>query len=460
MKAFKPKVPFVLLGNKTTEEFEQAIVPLVKDKPLLLASLKRTVAPLGFEWQGPPSEAIQQMAALTVKKDHHPQPVDFVVMRERADDPTYLAGNPNYMTEAMSMSPAVIASPNSNQDQIPRNQVIVRKPQQNSCTSPFNLNSFSDILVLPVHWMHLKQLAQEEDWTIDADYPDGVLKQYLKLTYARLEQQRKVYSGDGCMLFNTGLFDKDYEAIYAYMTPNKKQGMQPWVCSRFARKDDPVMRKNLPKDLPRATWFDSFADLFFDASKEVFPNYEHCMLDNAMRLPLSLLKYVVNDNEEFQRLVVFFEALKKATKDGIYSIAVDYGIELDSTEQEANSFRDPKQILSRSFLQSLSGFEGIRRRLNQELDNAIGLARKIVASDYAAAVPTFYPTKNSFALMLPLSFDNPSVIDCALVAVKNQSGAYEGVTLFTIGMAYSNARILRKPDAHWMTQCFNGRDRV
>ena len=456
MNTFKPKVPFILLGNKTAEDLEQAIIPFVKEKPLLLANLKRTILPLGFEWQGPPSEAIQQMATLAVKRDHHPQPVDFVVMREQADDPTYLAKNPNFMMEAVSASPTAIVTSNPNQGRTPQKQVAVRKPQPSTKTNPFNLNSFSNVWVPQKSLDALKNLAQEENWTIDSDYPDGVLKQYLKLTYARLEQQRKVYSGDGCLLFNTGLFDKDYEAIYAYMTPNKNPGMQPWVCSRFERKDDPIMRKNLPEDLSRATWFDSFEDLFFDARKDVFPNYDHCMLENAMRLPHSLLKYVVNDNEEFQRLTEFFAALKSATKDTIRSIAENFGIDFDPGAQEVNAFRDPKQILSRCFLQRLPGFEGIRRRLTQELDNAIGLARKIVASDYAAAVPTFYPTKNSFALMLPLSFDNPSVIDCALVTVKNQSGAYEGVTLFTIGMAYSNARILRKPDAHWMTQCFVG----
>ena len=62
---------------------------------------------------------------------------------------------------------------------------------------------------------------------------------------------------------------------------------------------------------------------------------------------------------------------------------------------------------------------------------------------------------NSFALMLPLSFNRVGKIDCALVTVRNKGGAYEGKTILSIGMAYSNARILRKPDAHWMTQCID-----
>ena len=115
MKTLRPKVPFVLLGDKSIEDFERAIIPFVKEAPLLLASLKQTVMHLGFEWQGPPSEAIQQMATLAVIKDHHPYPVDFVVMRERADDPTYLAGNPNFMMEATSASPTVIVSSSLNQ---------------------------------------------------------------------------------------------------------------------------------------------------------------------------------------------------------------------------------------------------------------------------------------------------------------------------------------------------------
>jgi hypothetical protein len=324
---------------------------------------------------------------------------------------------------------------------------------------PFKLNLLFDEVVLkstPIKY--LKEIAQKETWTISPRHQDGVLWQYLKLTYARLEQQGKLFKRNDCIMFNTGLFDNEYNPIYAYLarnnqndTPDKK----PWVCIRFAGRDDSLMRKHLPHDLQPAKWFDSTDELFFDPDKTVFPNFEHCMLENAIRLPRSLFERSLADKEEFHKLTSFFDALEKAEKnEDFYHVARDYGIGLKQDELETNAFRDPTQILSKGFLQNLPEFKELKRKLSVALDAAIQLAKKMVISDYAAAVPTFYPKDNSFALMLPLSFDDPLKIDCALVVVRNENGAYEGKTILTTGMAYTNARILRKPDAHWLTQYF------
>ena len=426
---------FSILKGGDINDFERALHSIVEDAPLLLAEMRVKMEAKGFDWVGKPKSAINGLKTVVVVHDHHPQPVDFVVLKENENNNTYLARNPRFMMEGLVL----------NNERPPR---VERKQ--------FDQNLLrNQVWISPAAIAALKDLAQDEAWTVDADWPDGVLWQYLKLTYARLEQQGKIFCGDGCRLFNTGLFDKDYEAIYAYLIPNNKQGKQSWFCAKFARRDDHVMRQNLPHDLERASWFDKFDDLFFDASKEVFPNYEHCMLDNAARLPAELFERLMG-KEEYRKVVQFFDKLNSVDDneaEDVRQIANEYGINV--SDEGSPLFRDPKQNLARQFLKGLSGFDNLYADLKRELNNAICVAKKVVSSDYAAAVPTFYPMANSFALMLPLSFNHEGKIDCALVTVRNKSGAYEGKTILSIGMAYSNARILRKPDAHWMTQCID-----
>ena len=434
-------IGFSILKGGDINDFEAALRSIVEDAPLLLAEMKLKMEAKGFCWIGKPKLAINNLKTVSIVQDHHPQPVDFVVLKVRETDNDYLEQNPKFM---------VVES-------IPKEEHTFKKVRPHcGKRKQFDKNLFKNQVYLPSSVLViLKDLAQDEDWTVDEKHPDGVLWQYLKLTYARLEQQGKIFDGDRCRLFNTGLFDKDFEAIYAYLEPNNRQDKPPWCCRRVARRGDPVMRKNLPDVLERASWFDKFDDLFFDASKEVFPNYDHCMLENAERLPVELFKQNMN-KENYLETVRFFDSLNRVNEnkpEDILRLANDYGINID--DKKYSSCHTQRQNLTRLFLEGMSDFDRLKTNLNRELDYAISMAKKIVASDYAAAVPTFYPEDNSFALMLPLSFNNVGKIDCALVSVRNNSGAYEGKTLLSIGMAYSNARLLRKPDAHWMTQCID-----
>ena len=435
---------FNILEGGDIDDFECVLRSIVEEAPLLLAEMRLKMESKGFSWEGKPKSAINNLKTISVVQDYHPQPVDFVVLKERERDCAYLGRNPKFMLEG-----AVL----------PRERTSKKERSSYIKQNYFDKNLFFNQVFLPNPVLKkLKEIAQDEDWTTDANYVDGVLWNYLKLTYARLEQQGKIFEGNGCRLFNTGLFDKNYEAIYAYMEPNIKQSRQPWCCRRFAGRDDAVMRKNLPEVLERASWFDKFDDLFFDASKEVFPNYDHCMLENADRLPRGIFEKILN-KEDYQMTLRFFDSLNRVNEnnaDDIRCLADEYGMIFDTRKSLSNHTQ--KQKLTRFFFERMSNFEHIKANLYRELDYAISRAKKIVASDYAAAVPTFYPEDNSFALMLPLSFNYnyASKNDCALVVVRNKNGEKEEKTLLSIGMAYTNARLLRRPDAHWMMQCIDG----
>ncbi|MFI6230608.1 DUF3825 domain-containing protein [Micromonospora echinospora] len=87
--------------------------------------------------------------------------------------------------------------------------------------------------------------------------------------------------------------------------------------------------------------------------------------------------------------------------------------------------------------------------LELRLESAVQRAEKRVRRNYKAAVPMWYPPANKVQLLLPLSLTEPNVVDLALV-VSRHGEHYRGNTVLTVGMAYSNARLLARPDSDWL----------
>ena len=62
----------------------------------------------------------------------------------------------------------------------------------------------------------------------------------------------------------------------------------------------------------------------------------------------------------------------------------------------------------------------------------------------------YYPYNNKMSLLLPLSLIDDEVIDLALVTEKTKSGSYLGHTILPLAWAYSNARLITRPDSDWL----------
>ena len=62
----------------------------------------------------------------------------------------------------------------------------------------------------------------------------------------------------------------------------------------------------------------------------------------------------------------------------------------------------------------------------------------------------YYPSNNKMSLLLPLSLIDDDIIDLALVTEKTQSGNYLGHTILPLDWAYSNARLITRPDSDWL----------
>lgn len=85
--------------------------------------------------------------------------------------------------------------------------------------------------------------------------------------------------------------------------------------------------------------------------------------------------------------------------------------------------------------------------LKDLLDQGLDKARKRVRRNYKAAVPQYYNGK--LQLLLPLSLLSQDRADLAL-AVEKEGKRYISRTVLKLEWAYSNARLLAKPDREWL----------
>ena len=291
----------------------------------------------------------------------------------------------------------------------------------------------------PGPWIaRLAKLAAPEPWTLKTSRSDyDVLFKYICYTFEKLQKDGQVVESADRAVFHTGLFTSLYEPIYAYFTLNHNTNRQKWQLADFCLTNKGPLGTEMARKfkLPSpANWFKDPARLFCDPELLVFPgrldiDIEHCIVENASRLPLQLIK--------------------RGTQDLSIINSIQAHYDNDETRRASVTQAIQTSPDSRNFLVFLKN----------ELIGAVDLARMKVLCDYTAAVPQFYPDHHSnndgFGFLLPLSFntDNPEDVDCALVIQPKSDGqGYNAETILTPDMAYSNARLLRRPNAHWLTE--------
>lgn len=142
----------------------------------------------------------------------------------------------------------------------------------------------------------LIQLARSERWDYlhdHQDVPHQILVNYINHTFMRLcELDKKnqgagyIFQGDSLFCFDTGLFTKNFESIYALFSPNNPGYTTKWVLKGFYKKSSYELRKidRLPI---RASYFDNFEDLIYDTRVDLRINIDHILDDenNKKRIP-------------------------------------------------------------------------------------------------------------------------------------------------------------------------------
>lgn len=145
---------------------------------------------------------------------------------------------------------------------------------------------FSKMGYFNVNWKDYKEelsdLAENEIWS-NASYPDkGILVNYMAHTYKKLKSDNSITITDEYGLFNTGLFTKYYDPIYAYQQSGTDT-IEFMTAYELGNKNI----TSLPK---RANYFDHPELLIFDWHYPINVQYGHILdeLQNKDRLPKEL----------------------------------------------------------------------------------------------------------------------------------------------------------------------------
>lgn len=315
------------------------------------------------------------------------------------------------------------------QEKSPKNENKLNKKGKMSAFE--KLMNFAVFLSFNEAITQLAEKSLKEHWYYggkdSGKYP--ILKNYLLLTFERLlaedaqninneKWSPKILVNEKYAVFNTGLVDHLYEPIYALFRKNKsgKNNAPNWFFSSFVGSND-IDRQTLTREfgvnLPMpAHYYNSTSELVYDIHSQIGSlNWDH-FIDHCDRLPEEFLRdYGPKFNWNRPHGPHFFKELAQAIKDD-----------------------------TRSF-----------NRIKGRIEEAIKFAQKRVRWNFKTAIPIYYPGQKQISLLLPLSLTDEDKIDIALVLESTENGAYIAHTILTLEMAYTNARLITRPDSDWLT---------
>lgn len=294
----------------------------------------------------------------------------------------------------------------------------------------------------------LSESALEERWYYgESPSPDQdalpILKNYLAYTFKRLCFEKKVLIREDTVVkngevykeeyaaFNTGLVDKKYEYIYALFKQNTLFPTPYWYLLDFVVAGEDIGKTivKLFNPLPeRANYFENkIQNMLYDTSTGPLScDYKHIITERTYRLPAEFLKE--NCPPDF--------------------LCVD-GVSIDDVCGRPDKDEAKKKYFD-SLGQKIEGDTRILNRLKNRIEDAVKLALKKVEWNYKTAIPMYYPAKHTGSLLLPLCLVNEDHVDLALVVERQTSGAYQGQTILPLELAYSNSRLVTRPDSDWL----------
>lgn len=177
----------------------------------------------------------------------------------------------------------------------------------------FNTKGLEYMAYFKVNWNNyteqLSKIADTENWS-NTTYPNnGILANYLVKTYDKLTSEKKIIIGQNHALFNTGLFTKYHEPIYAYQTGTDISFLTAYELSTIGISDRPE----------RANYFEKPELLLFDWHYPIDVYYKHILDDerNKGRLP----KEFLNSNNMVNILNGAIDTMKKRVSSN-YKLAI------------------------------------------------------------------------------------------------------------------------------------------
>lgn len=138
----------------------------------------------------------------------------------------------------------------------------------------------------------LAEKALPEKWSFEGKNDNSILKNYLKYTFNKLQDENKVIETDTYCVFNTGLFSHYYVPIYIYgeLNKNESEDSPKWFFKGFKDKYE-LGNMDIENNFPeRADYFSDPNRLVFNWHYDVNINYKHILddLNTSQRLPDSI----------------------------------------------------------------------------------------------------------------------------------------------------------------------------
>ncbi len=139
----------------------------------------------------------------------------------------------------------------------------------------------------------LAEKALPEKWSFENKDDNYILKNYLKYTFNKLQEENKVIETDTYCVFDTGLFSHYYVPIYAYGELYKNPSdntTAKWYFKGFKDEYELGTLDIMEKFPERADYFSDPSRLVFNWHLKVYINYKHILddLNTSQRLPDSI----------------------------------------------------------------------------------------------------------------------------------------------------------------------------
>lgn len=277
------------------------------------------------------------------------------------------------------------------------------------------------VVIIKAKWQELAELARPENWGDGEDKP--LLRSYIRYTFARLVHEKKVKITENASVaaFNTGLVDRRFQPIFALLVKNNKSGTAPWFLDGFCVAGENPNGKSLVgkfNPLPEAAYyFTNPIDAFYDIKAKIYIDWEHVIEENSDRIPPELLSRTTHG----------------------FEVKSCNGMSEDEVEEYKQKLAD-----------YLKKDDMAYRMLIDIFNRALELALKKVRWNYKTAIPVYYPTLHKLSMLLPLCMLSEDRVDLALVVERTESGNYQGHTIYPLDWAYSNSRLIARPDSEWL----------
>lgn len=252
-----------------------------------------------------------------------------------------------------------------------------------------------------------------EPWDYLHSDPDGnflpVLKNYIFYTFARLRKEERIYNVKRILVSKT-------EVTFHNKKTNKTEKKEV-ECACF--------------NTGLATKYQEEIFAYFTKNRnkrtKVDPGWVLNRFCKASDSEMSVFSEKPEWADYFGELVSFSEVL--------YDNKLHHELKYDHILRD-RELRFPKELISLpdSLIKDL-------------LDQGLEKARKRVRRNYKTAVPQYYNGK--LQLLLPLCLLSQEKADLAL-AVEKEEKRYISRTVLKLEWAYSNARLLAKPDREWL----------